>query len=97
MKPVTIAALAEEDLRDACEWYERRSAGAGNKLLDAVDRCLQQISDHPLRFPVVHLDVRRTLVQSFAFAIFYRDLPGEVRIVAVVHQHRDPKVWQRRR
>ena len=97
MKPLRLAALAMDDLQEAIAWYEDRASGGGRRFIDAVDGVLSSVRERPLRYPVVHKDVRRALVRSLSFAVFFRDLPDVVRVVAIVHQHRDPRVARRRR
>lgn len=96
MKPIRLTALAAADLRDAHDWYEDHSRGRGKRLIESVNKTMAQIRENPMRFPVVHGDIRRALVQSFTYAIFYQDLSGFIRVIAIIHQHRNPRVWQRR-
>ena len=96
MKPVQIAALAQDEVREARDWFEGRLAGLGAKLIASVDRVLVQVAENPQRYPIVHRDIRRVLVRTFPYAVFYREVADHVRVIAIVHQHRDPKSWQRR-
>ena len=97
MKPVRLAAIAEDELREARDWYELHAPGSGARLIAAVDAMIARIAEHPLHFPVVHADVRRALVPAMSYSIFFRDLPESIRVVAIVHQRRDPRAWKRRR
>jgi len=96
MKPVQLAALAEDDLREARSWYEERSPGRGDELVRAVDQVLVDVAEHPLRFPTLHRDIRRAFVRPFLYGVFFRDLPDRVRVIAIVHLRRHPRTWRRR-
>jgi len=96
MKPVELAALAEDDLREARAWYDERSPGRGEELIRAVDKALLDIAESPLRFAVLHRDIRRAFVRPFPYGVFFRDLPSRVRVIAIVHLSRHPRTWRRR-
>jgi hypothetical protein len=38
----------------------------------------------------------RSLVRGFPYSIFFRVRSDEIRILGVIHQHRDPQDWMRR-
>jgi hypothetical protein len=40
-----------EELFNDYEWYEERSVGLGDRLMDAVQKCLDLIIKHPERSP----------------------------------------------
>lgn len=96
MKPIRIAAVAIDELRDAESWYEGRGPGLGKRLVLAVDRVLDDITERPSRFPVVHRDIRRALARPFPYGVFFRDMDQFVRVIAIVHLHRHPGIWRRR-
>ena len=53
------------------------------------------IQSMPLRFPVVHGEVRRALLRRYPFAVFFRIRPASSHVVvlAVFPQRSDPKRW----
>ena len=57
---------------------------------------MSRVGETPLQFPAVHLDIRRALVRPFPYGIFFRDFASHVRVVAIVHLHRDPVSWRTR-
>lgn len=87
---------AVRDLAEAHDWYERQQTGLGRKFLDAVEASLRRIANRPNGFPTIHQDVRRALVARFPYSVYFRLRMNEVRVLAVVHQHRNPEVWKRR-
>jgi toxin ParE1/3/4 len=52
--------------------------------------------DGPERYPFIHKDLRRRLVERFPYAILYRVYPEAVVVVAIMHGRQDPRVWKRR-
>ena len=95
-KPLRVSAPAARELREAKVWYEAQVSGLGVRLIVQVDRVLTEIVANPRLFALVHRDVRRALVRPFPYAIFFRELESVVRVIAIVHLHRDPATWQRR-
>jgi toxin ParE1/3/4 len=96
MKPLQIAAIAVDEIREARSWYEDQAAGLGRRFVGAVDVVLSTIRENPLMFPVVHQDIRRALLSRFPYGVFFRELPREVLVIGVVHLHRHPNTWKRR-
>ena len=96
MKAVRIAAVAIDELRDAESWYEERAPGLGRRLVETVDTVIDAIAENPLRFRLVHRDVRRALARPFPYGVFFRETGEFVRVIAIVHLHRHPGVWRDR-
>ena len=91
-----IRAEAEADLAESHAWYDRQRSGLGDGYLRAVGLAFEQIVRLPESHQVVHQDFRRAKMRRFPFLIYYRIIAGEVVIVAVLHSHRDPRVWKSR-
>ncbi len=91
--PILIRPAAAADIDEAFLWYERQQAGLGDEFLTAVQSALENIAAHPTRYPVVHRETRRVLVQRFPYGIFYR-VYGEVVVVVCMHGRRDPGRWR---
>ena len=68
----------------------------GAQFLDEVERTIDQILAAPNRWPIVETDIRRCLISSFPYAIYYRVLPDELRILAFKHHSRHPDYWRTR-
>jgi plasmid stabilization system protein ParE len=88
--------LAEGEVVEAARYYEQRVSSLGGEFLDAVDDAAGVIQDAPKRWRVIKQDVRRYLMSRFPFAIYYRVLPDQVRILAVKHHSRHPEYWSAR-
>jgi plasmid stabilization system protein ParE len=95
MKELRLAALAEEELGEARDWYEARSPGLGRQFILAIDEVLQGIRENPARYRVVHRGVRRALLRRFLYGVFFREDADGLLVIGVVHLHRHPDTWKR--
>lgn len=87
---------AQTDLREAYHWYEDREIGLGDQFFDAFDDACRRIDASPRMYGIVCEDVRCKLMRRFPYVIYYRIEADRVVVLAVVHGHRDPQVWQSR-
>ena len=87
---------AEAELIEAAEIYEGRISTLGRQFLDAVDRAVGVIQESPDRWSIIESDVRGYLMRRFPFAIYYRVLPDQIRILAFKHHSRHPDYWRYR-
>jgi plasmid stabilization system protein ParE len=92
----TVRPLAEADLEEAARWYDDERAGLADRFLSDVDRTFARIRERPLQFPTVSSEVRRALLHTFPYAVYFRASEEVVVVLAVLHLRRNPKVWRRR-
>jgi plasmid stabilization system protein ParE len=88
---------AEADVGDALAWYRERGHELGDRFLQVLDSCLESIQRNPLAFAQVHGEIRRALLRQFPYCVFYIIAASEIVVLACLHGHRDPKIWQGRR
>lgn len=93
---IVLADEAQADALEAFRFYEQRREGLGERFRDHLDIALSRIQETPELYPVVHRDLRRTLVERFPYFVLYRVYPGLIFIVAVMHARQSPGVWKRR-
>jgi plasmid stabilization system protein ParE len=91
-----VRPLAEADLENTARWYDEEQPGLAARFLSDVDQTLVRIRERPLQFPVVVRDVRRALLHTFPYAIYFLASDEIVVVLAVLHLRRNPKIWQRR-
>ena len=91
-----VRPIAEADLDNAARWYDEERPGLATRFLSDVDRTFARIRERPLQFPTVSRDVRRALLQTFPYAVYFRALDEAVVVQAVLHLRRNPKVWRGR-
>jgi plasmid stabilization system protein ParE len=88
-----VRPLAEADLEDAARWYHDERAGLGERFISDVDRTLARIRERPLQFPAISSDVRRALLHTFPYAVYFSASEEMVTVLAVLHLRRNPRVW----
>ena len=91
-----IRPLAQADIGAAATWYEQQQSGLGSRFLDVLDHLFKRIRDTPLQFPAITARVRRALLPTFPYAVYFLETEQAVVIVAVLHLRRDPRIWQGR-
>ena len=92
-----FTAAAEVDVDGVLSWYRERGHDLADQFLLALDRCIDSIRENSQAFTVVHRNIRRALLRRFPYCVFYINNAEEVVVLACLHGHRDPKVWQGRR
>lgn len=93
---VQLTKAAEDDLREAREWYGREAPNVAPDFRRQVRETHRHIGENPWQYPDAHRGVRRALVHRFPYAIFYRLQADVVQVIAITHQAREPDVWKRR-
>ena len=63
----------------------------------AVEHTVARIVENPEAGAPVAGGIRRRLVPDFPFALGYRVLKDEIRVLAVMHLRRRPGYWRTRR
>ena len=91
-----VRPLAEADLEKAARWYGEERPGLADRFFDDVHRTFMRIREWPLQFPAVASGVRRALLQTFPYAVYFRASDEVVVVLAVLHLRRDPRVRQAR-
>jgi plasmid stabilization system protein ParE len=94
---VVFRPQAAAEVVAARSWYDAQHPRLGNEFGAAFDGALHLVTTMPESFPKVHGDTRRALLRRFPYALYFRILPHELLVLAVVHGHRDPAVWRSRR
>ena len=87
---------ARDDLRQVRDYYEQQRESLGRRFVSAVVDAIDVITERPGSFPQVHADLRRAIVKRFPYGVFFRVVGDVVRVVAIIHLHRDPGAWRRR-
>ncbi len=98
MKPIVFDRLAEAELRDAVEYYERSRAGLGCGFREAVEDLLDRIRQFPQAYPLgVDQKTRKARLFRFPFSVFYVERDDDIWVAAVAHHKRRPGYWSARR
>lgn len=84
---------ARSEIQEAAHYYGLESPNLRVAFLDAVDVALAELLEHPQSAQVLRGTIRRKLIRRFPYSILYTLRPGEIRILAVMHQSRRPFYW----
>ncbi|MDP8245005.1 MAG: hypothetical protein P9L94_13040 [Candidatus Hinthialibacter antarcticus] len=97
MKKTVFHPDAQTEMTEAAIYYESLQQNLGKRFLASVKDSIHRVQINPVLYPVIELDVRRCLVRPFPFGVMYRDMPGKIIVVAVMHLHREPGYWKDRK
>ncbi len=84
---------ALKEYADSYVWYENEQKGLGERLIDSIDKKIEQICDHPQYYSLVYGSYRQTTIESFPFTIVYQIFPERnlVHISSIFHNSRNPR------
>lgn len=85
---VRVRRRAEDDIRKARDWYERRRTGLGAEFLASVANALARLEELPERFPEYYRGFRRAFTPRFPYKIFFRIEADLVIVFRVLHAAR---------
>lgn len=86
-----VRPLAEQDLKEAIEWYNLQLEGLGNKFVHYVDRKLAEIVLNPLQYQVRYKNFRTTLLEKFPYNIHFTLSDTTIIVHSFYHTSRNPK------
>lgn len=80
MHRVVFRASALEQVVKAKAWYDRQRSGLGAEFARSLESAVARVARNPFAAPIVHHEVRRTLVKRFPYSVFYT-LEGDTPLV----------------
>lgn len=95
---VSILEDAESDLDESFIWYEIQRIGLGNLFFKSVNQSINTILKNPRAFQKAHKNIRKILTKKFPYCIYYYidENKNTIKIIAIIHSRRSPKVWKNR-
>jgi plasmid stabilization system protein ParE len=97
MRRLEVSSEAEVEIFEAALRYERERIGLGVRFETQVSTVFARLVDNPFQFPVIEEGVRRAIVHVFPYAVYFTLEADLVMVLAVLHMHRHPDTWKRRR
>lgn len=83
------------ELSEAAAFYDERVAGLGADFLDEVDAAVARIQEFPEAWSRLSDGFRQCSLRRFPYTLIYTLLDdGEILIVSVFHQSREPRSWR---
>ena len=93
---VRLLDVAEQELKEAVEYYNIESPGLGDQFLLEVLTAFERINQFPQAWHPYTENSRRCQTRRFPYGIVYQILESEILVVAVAHMHRRPGYWRDR-
>lgn len=86
---VHVHPIAQTDVRNARDWYDRQRAGLGAEFLVAVENALARLEQNPTRQRVYYRGLRCILTRRFPYKLFYLVQGETVHVLRILHGRRD--------
>lgn len=94
---LVVSKEAEKDIKFAYEWYEDRQVTLGTEFIKEISSKLRKIEERPDSYMEVKDNIRRALCNRFPYSIYFIRENMNIVVIAVLHQRRNPAVWQARK
>jgi plasmid stabilization system protein ParE len=88
--------LFDCDVREAADWYNRRSAGLGDAFVDLVRKCVADVIADPERFASSPSGCRYGRVSRFPYVVLFDITDSELLMLGVLHTARSMEKWRER-
>src|SRR5437773_11956527 len=92
-----VSSEAELETFEAALRYERDRVGLGFRFEAQVNAVFARVLENPFQFPEIERGARRALVRDFPYGVFFTTEDDLITVLAVLHLHRHPGTWMRRR
>jgi plasmid stabilization system protein ParE len=95
---IIFSKSASDDLTETLGWYKEQKDGLEKRFISETSKILKRLEVFPKSFPIVHVKIRKALLNKFPYKILYfiDDSNHEVHVIGVVHQSRHPDFWKNR-
>jgi plasmid stabilization system protein ParE len=93
---VVVQPQSDLDIQAAALWYEDQRSGLGARFLIELDLVFQRIEENPLQFPQLEGNARRALLRRFPYGVYFLAESQDVKVLPVLHLHRQPDMWKSR-
>ncbi len=93
---IRYLAVAGEEVREAADYYAAISPDLGTAFKRELRQLMRLVATMPTAWPPCGEGLRKCLLTRFPYLVIYAPLPGELLVLAVGHQHRNPGYWRER-
>lgn len=90
---IRFLKLADQEVDDAVMWYEEQAEALSRDFLDELDRVVRLVKIYPLMGTQIEPEIRRFLFTRFPYSLVYGIDQETIVVIAVAHQHREPRYW----
>ena len=96
LRLVSFRPLAHADVDSAISWYGDERPALALAFAESLDAVIGRIRETPMQFPKVRGEIRRALLGSFPYGVYFLVTATRIEVLAVVHLHRKPDTWKNR-
>ncbi|MBI3601304.1 MAG: type II toxin-antitoxin system RelE/ParE family toxin [Candidatus Omnitrophica bacterium] len=94
MDKVIFLDSAIKEFELAVNYYNAQSEGLGFEFALEIRRSLERIVRHPLAWHPLSVNTRRCRTNRFPYGLVYHQKESKIIVVAVMHLHQAPRVWE---
>jgi plasmid stabilization system protein ParE len=87
---------AEKELEEIEKYYDGQAEALGNRFRDEIQLTIWRILRFPHGWHPLFEAVRRCRLNVFPYGLIYSVRDDGIRILAVMHLHREPNYWSDR-
>ena len=96
---ILIDPEAFQDIQDATDWYNEQLKGLGSRFQKQVKAQINSLKKNAKIYAIRYDDVRCMLIKKFPFLVHITldERQRVVKIFAILHTSRNPRIWSERR
>ncbi|GGC09856.1 type II toxin-antitoxin system RelE/ParE family toxin [Dyadobacter sediminis] len=90
---IEVLKIAEVELSEAYNWYEKQQKGLGNRLINEVSKYMNSMAENPFKYPSrYNNELYFAPLKIFPFLIAYwvDNQKSTVFVVSIFHTSRNP-------
>lgn len=92
---VIFTPQANIDFAESLNWYAERDVATAERFQSQLDARIQELREHPDRWPKFDEIHRICTVKGFPFSIFYCVRDEDLIIAAIAHHSRSSNYWRK--
>ena len=85
---IVIKPIVWLDIEDAIDWYEKQSPRLGKRFYKNFEEATERILSQPTVYITVTQNVRRVLLKTFPYKLFYTISGDTIYILGLLHGKR---------
>ena len=93
---IKFFSVAEQEFIETVRYYNSQSEGLGFEFAAEVKCTLDRIIQYPLAWYKLSAHTHRCRTNRFPYGVIYQVRKDCIMVIAVMHLHRNPEVWQSR-
>jgi plasmid stabilization system protein ParE len=91
-----IKPKAQQDIREAINWYKEQNNNLSSELLVKIDECLKKLQKNPEYYQKRYQEIRIVFTKKFLYGIVYTVEGNTIYVHAILHTKQDPKTAEKR-